>query len=72
MVQNILIGITTSLSCNWCLTVGCFSDIGEPNSKTYSKYRKLLQITDVHKLFRILTKDHLNFHGRHIRRIGHE
>ena len=35
-------------------------------------YRKLLQITDVHKLFRMLTKDHLNFHGHHIRCIGHE
>ena len=31
MVQKVLLGITAFLSYNWCLTVGCFSDIGKPN-----------------------------------------
>ena len=30
MIQKVLFGITASLSCNWCLTVDCFSDKGAP------------------------------------------
>ena len=34
--------------------------------------RELQKITDVHKLFRMLTKNHVNIYGHHIGHIVHK
>ena len=53
------------------------TNIIQNKTKYYNKlarfvHRELQKITDVHKLFCILTKNHVNFYSHHIGRIGCE